>query len=755
MWLATAASAAGATGGDDQYALAASHYGAQRWSLAEQEFGRFLAEHAGHPRAAEAAFFLGESLAQQGRYGEAEPYLARFLASDRQHPLAGQALFRWGETAYFRGDFDQARTQLEKFRARYPEHPLQVYALPYLAGALLGLAQDGGADAGQHAATAAALYRQALAQHRQSPLKDSCRFGLARAEHQQGNLQEAAATYQSLLDVSDPSLAIQATYYLATILFQQDQLDAAAQHFAHVITQGPETRWADASHGPLAVCHARAGQMDQARTAFAAWQKQAAGAATADAAADAVVFHLGEAALRQQAWGWAAELFQMLVDSPQSAYRARGLSGKAWAQYYAQQPAASLESFQQLLSEFPQDRLAGEAAYMQARLLEQAQRPDQALAAYLKLLETHPQHPQRATVMLQAAVLLEKQKKFEEAARWYEQVIGTDPIEGSPVDTAIYRLAWLRHDTGRPAEALQQFRTLYQQHRHSSHWPDAVFRLAQGAFQRGDLSRAGELARQLVAADPPHEILAHAIYLQARIARANNDWAAVQKRLNELLAEVPESPLRKTAEFWLAESAFQQDEFQQAQRRFQQLSGQLPQLAAPLQPVVLLRQAQLLAEQKKWPESLQVAQQAKAQFPEFPQRAELDYVMGRGLVAEARFRDARHAFLQAAPRDGSDKSETAAMAQWMIGETYLHQENYDQALREYLRVEALYAYPQWQATALLQAAKCYEKLNQPPEARALYQQIVDKYPNQPVAQQAAQRLRSSLPNNTTPAGSSL
>ena len=39
------------------------------------------------------------------------------------------------------------------------------------------------------------------------------------------------------------------------------------------------------------------------------------------------------------------------------------------------------------------------------------------------------------------------------------------------------------------------------------------------------------------------------------------------------------------------------------------------------------------------------------------------------------------------------KTETAAMAQWMIGETYFHQKNYEAALREYLRLEILYAYP--------------------------------------------------------------
>ena len=69
------------------------------------------------------------------------------------------------------------------------------------------------------------------------------------------------------------------------------------------------------------------------------------------------------------------------------------------------------------------------------------------------------------------------------------------------------------------------------------------------------------------------------------------------------------------------------------------------------------------------------------------------------------------------------------MAQWMIGESYFHQENYDAALREYLRVEILYAYPRWQAAALLQAGKCQELLGRRKEAAELYARLIKAYPN--------------------------
>ena len=81
------------------------------------------------------------------------------------------------------------------------------------------------------------------------------------------------------------------------------------------------------------------------------------------------------------------------------------------------------------------------------------------------------------------------------------------------------------------------------------------------------------------------------------------------------------------------------------------------------------------------------------------------------------------------------------MAQWMIGETYFHQANYQDAIRAYYRVEALYDLPKWQAAALLQAAKCHELNDQWKEARQLYVQLRNDYPESQFAAEATRRLR--------------
>ena len=128
-------------------------------------------------------------------------------------------------------------------------------------------------------------------------------------------------------------------------------------------------------------------------------------------------------------------------------------------------------------------------------------------------------------------------------------------------------------------------------------------------------------------------------------------------------------------------------------------------------------------------------------FPDFPQLHEVDYLLGRYYMNRAELDDAREAYQRAIVSATGAKTETAAMAQWMIGETYFMQREFNPAIKAYHRVEVLHSYPQWQAAALLQAGKCHEMLGQWDEATKLYAQILKVYPATRVAEKATLRLR--------------
>jgi tetratricopeptide (TPR) repeat protein len=139
--------------------------------------------------------------------------------------------------------------------------------------------------------------------------------------------------------------------------------------------------------------------------------------------------------------------------------------------------------------------------------------------------------------------------------------------------------------------------------------------------------------------------------------------------------------------------------------------------------VVPLRLAQIEAQRQKWATALEWAELAAEKHPNYARQHEVDYVRGRSLAGLARFDEAREALLRVISSEPASNTEIAAMAQWLIGETWFQQRKYERAIAAYERTLTC-DYPQWQAAALLQAAKCCEQLSRWSDATQRYEQLL-------------------------------
>src|SRR5512145_909661 len=84
----------------DQFAVAAGHYAAKRWKLADDEFQTFLDRYPKHADAGKCLFFQAESLLQLGRFDEVYDKLQEYLRREPSGIYARPAMFRSGEAAY-------------------------------------------------------------------------------------------------------------------------------------------------------------------------------------------------------------------------------------------------------------------------------------------------------------------------------------------------------------------------------------------------------------------------------------------------------------------------------------------------------------------------------------------------------------------------------------------------------------------------------------------------------------------------------
>jgi TolA-binding protein len=83
---------------------------------------------------------------------------------------------------------------------------------------------------------------------------------------------------------------------------------------------------------------------------------------------------------------------------------------------------------------------------------------------------------------------------------------------------------------------------------------------------------------------------------------------------------------------------------------------------------------------------------------------------------------------------------TAARAQFQIGECLFALGRHDEAVRELLRVDILYAEPEWSAAAVYEAGRCFEAMGKVGEARAQYRDVAERFGESDWARAAGERL---------------
>ena len=565
------------------------------------------------------------------------------------------------------------------------------------------------------------------------------RYLLTLAYEGLGRHEEALGVLLPVIDSATGGLKADAQLTKASLLIAMKRFEEAIAPLKAFLDTQPTGDPAVRGLGQLAICYARTGKFDDAKRSYAELLKKYPEHALIVPTTE----QMGEAAFEAKDLYWATRLFQWLgTQTRQPEYQVKGLAGLGWSQFESGKLVEAEATFGQLLKKNPDTAITAEAALLRGRILQQLDKPDAALAMYDLVIERCPKTKQFPEALWAAARLRDELQQDKEAAALYER-LAKDCSEFPEPDAVLYKWSWTLHDLDRQGESTALLERIHKEYPKSAFWTDAVFRLAQRAFGAKDYQRAAVLVTEVLGGKPSKEVRENAMYLRGQIATAEEKWEQAREAFEALVKDYPETSLRLMADFGVAESVFRDGDYKSAGERFDQLSRQTQGRQEPWLALVRLRLAQSLCHQKKWSEALAVATKIEGEYPDFKEQYEADYVVGRCLASQADLEGARGAYLKVIRSPEGKKTETAAKAQLMIGESYFHQKNYEAALREYLRLEILYEFPTWQASALLQAGKCHELLGEWKQATDLYARLLKVYPESSVAKEAGRRIRTA------------
>lgn len=727
------------------YTRAAELYRSGKFPAAAEAFDAFRRQFPAHPQAAEAIFFGAESSVESGAAARAADsyrlYLERAPSSDMYMP---RALFRLAECDVWLGNLRSADQLFQEFCGRYSDDPL--WARAVLSRAEIAAREGRYEDARDG-------YERLSGEDAAEMTRAAARFGWARVEELAGRRDTARAAYEALAD--DPRAE---AGHRRKAQLQLAYLDYASRDFASAAARLTEILATQPSPSMLVDAHYWRGMSYFAQGDFARAQED-----YREALLRLPPQHGGAASLRRYAALASAQLHQWdaVAEAVDQSLQADA-GGEAltdddarWIVQLAQQAghdgqeALAVQWLQQLLA-IDADRFAANQA-IQAALARWKVGPGPSAgaagdAAKLAGTATHAEQapaqvpPDAEAAAWQPLHALLEAGELSEVSRRIAALLGDAPgPEG--LDQVCARLADAYHAEGNGAQEAEACRQLVAYYPDSRLWPAAAVRWARLLALQGNHRLAVDVLDRCLAGDCPAEVAATGWFLRGQAAGSTGRWEEVISSMQQALRVLSDERLRAQANYWIGEAYFRRQDLASAQTIFQQVEG-APAAEPAVQAMVALRQAQIEAHRSRWDAALSQAEAVAQNFPDFRQQHEADYLIGRCRAALGDLEGAREAYTRVVRSTLAAESETAAMAQWMLGETYLHDNEFEQALREFLRVEAAYAHPQWQAAGLLQAGKCCERLDRPVPAAELYARLLAQHATTPFAEQAAERLRA-------------
>ena len=559
-------------------------------------------------------------------------------------------------------------------------------------------------------------------------------------------LEAASADVEQVRKEGAASEFIDALVMFASSALVEKKYPEAIAAAADDIRLAPKGEQLDQAYATKTLAEANLKQLDIAKQSLAQWKA----ALPTSPLIVPTSLQLAEVAYSQKQFDASLEWYATVVTAgPQSPHFVAALSGQSWSQFEKKQYKPAAEGFGKLVKESPQHALAAEAAFKWGESLQLDNQLDAAAKAFGEAFESYSPGRYGYLAGLEAARTLRGMKKVAEADAAYEKLLVKFP-KPENLDKLLDEWALLNYTEGLYQKSDKIFQRLIAEMPNSDLVDNARFSLAESelvssANPDGSVNVAkvesAKAALQKLEQDPKSdaEVQDLSLWRLMNIAEQQKQWDELAKIATAHRTRLPAGEHKLDAAFYLALSHLQR---QQPEPALELLKPLAAAKADPLMkekdwfPRVFILLAETQWQKKSYAEVIATVAEFRAWDAENQFLYQADEVLGRAYKSQAKFDEARAIFKRVTSAPNAEHTETAAKAQLMIAETYVNQQNYKAALENYLKVDILYAFPEWQAPALFQAAACDEALGDWPQVVRDYESLIAKFPKSDWAEKA-------------------
>jgi TolA-binding protein len=681
---------------------------------------------------AEMLYDRAIALVRADRHEQAVEVLTAFRSRFPEHELAADALQLLASTEHQRRRFDESLTHARAFLRQYPSHPL--------ASAVAFLAAENEFLAGRYA-DAVDGYAQFLAAYPDDGQSVKAKFRLGTALYRLERFDEADDFLAEVAgEVGADETYRPALLAMGDIHFQRSEWKQAERYLSDYLSGGADVPSADDALLKLGLAHQRQGQHAEALSAY---QRLVAEFGDSPHRLQAL-FERGQALVALGRFDEAVPVFQTVVDQGgDSRFAPYALNHLAVIAMQRKDFDEAAKLYQRVGRAEADTPLRADALFQDGQALMAAQRFDAAEAAFGRFLEQFPSHERAAEAQAQRAVAMARQDRHAEAVAAIAEIerASAASLEPSLRAALQYEKAWCLRELGRSEEAAAAYQVLLDEGLASDLSAHAVLELTGIQVAAQQYEQAATLLRRLwqdmqsSEAAVPATVREQATYRLGVCEFELKRLREAADLFEQFIDAFPESPLVASASFYCGEALFTLGRYERAVEHLTRVTGNFPE--DPVYGPSLLRLGESLAALQRWARSERVFTEYLERFRDAQHRYQAQFGVGWAREHQQRHDEAISAYRQVV---NGHQGPTAARAQFQIGECLFAKQQYEDAVRELLKVDILYAYPEWSAAALYEAGRCFAKLGKIGEARAQFRHVADRHGDSRWAQLASQEL---------------
>ena len=391
----------------------------------------------------------------------------------------------------------------------------------------------------------------------------------------------------------------------------------------------------------------------------------------------------------------------------------------------------AVTQFRRLLRIYPYSSLREQAQYNVAYIYLNTGNYDQAVDEFQTVIERFPGTEWAARAQYNIGDAYYNSGEYDDAIAAYRQVLEEYPRSQYIIE-AINGIQFAQLSAGEEDSSTDVLEEFLEDNPTSTTADRLRFRQAENLLQSGDYEGAVDEFRQYLRITNNRSLVPDAYYnmADAYLRIDENDKAA--EAYETIINEFPDSERAAVSLAELGRIRFEQGRFSESKQRYEELAEHDSRYRE--ESLLGIGNANL---------ALGNTDEARQNFEEVismnPDNNPARTGLGKVLLDDGRPDEARRFFNLVVQ---NSTTEVGAEAQFMIGESYLQEDNNEAAREAFSRVRVLFeAYDTWVAEAQYSTAEIYIRNGQRGEAISLLNSIMETYPGTTGAEKAEQLLQ--------------